>query len=282
MAEYASLRPLARGGSRGRRPRARSLLPGVRSERRWRASCAAGRRPRSRLLGGALGRGARTRRARGDGAGAPSSPTSISPRRASAACRPTWSARFLLRQLAEGAGLTLHVRLIEGRDTEHVLEAIFKALGVALAQGRPAPRHAHHEKGAAVTKTVISDRPGAPGPSAARRTRRRSSANRFDLHRRPDRRSRGRLGRARRRGHRRSTDRAGDGEPEGDPEAATSWASTVSSRRPASSRTLRTSALSTRSIARHVGDTPPARATIEVSALPSGAKLEIEAIALAG
>jgi 2-iminobutanoate/2-iminopropanoate deaminase len=34
--------------------------------------------------------------------------------------------------------------------------------------------------------------------------------------------------------------------------------------------------------ARHVGDTPPARATIEVSALPSGAKLEIEAIALAG
>jgi 2-iminobutanoate/2-iminopropanoate deaminase len=34
--------------------------------------------------------------------------------------------------------------------------------------------------------------------------------------------------------------------------------------------------------ARHVGETPPARATIEVSALPSGAKLEIEAIALAG
>jgi 2-iminobutanoate/2-iminopropanoate deaminase len=34
--------------------------------------------------------------------------------------------------------------------------------------------------------------------------------------------------------------------------------------------------------ARHVGDQPPARATIEVSALPSGAKVEIEAIALAG
>ena len=31
-------------------------------------------------------------------------------------------------------GLTLHVRLIEGEDTQHVLEAIFKALGVALAQ----------------------------------------------------------------------------------------------------------------------------------------------------
>jgi imidazoleglycerol-phosphate dehydratase len=42
-------------------------------------------------------------------------------------------ARFL-NELADGAGLTLHVRLIEGRDTQHVLEAIFKALGVALAQ----------------------------------------------------------------------------------------------------------------------------------------------------
>ena len=31
--------------------------------------------------------------------------------------------------------------------------------------------------------------------------------------------------------------------------------------------------------ARHVGDTPPARATVEISALPSGAKVEIEAIA---
>ena len=34
--------------------------------------------------------------------------------------------------------------------------------------------------------------------------------------------------------------------------------------------------------ARHVGDAPPARATIEVAALPSGAKVEIEAIALTG
>ena len=40
-------------------------------------------------------------------------------------------ARFL-HELAESAGLTLHVRLIEGEDTQHVLEAIFKALGVAL------------------------------------------------------------------------------------------------------------------------------------------------------
>ncbi len=42
------------------------------------------------------------------------------------------AARFLTA-LTETAGLTLHVRLIEGEDTDHVLEAIFKALGVALA-----------------------------------------------------------------------------------------------------------------------------------------------------
>jgi len=33
--------------------------------------------------------------------------------------------------------------------------------------------------------------------------------------------------------------------------------------------------------AAHVGDTPPARSTVEVAALPSGALVEIEAIALA-
>jgi 2-iminobutanoate/2-iminopropanoate deaminase len=33
--------------------------------------------------------------------------------------------------------------------------------------------------------------------------------------------------------------------------------------------------------AAHVGDRPPARSTIEVAALPSGARVEIEAIALA-
>jgi len=37
-----------------------------------------------------------------------------------------------LRRLAEGAGVTLHVRLITGDEAQHVLEAMFKALGVAL------------------------------------------------------------------------------------------------------------------------------------------------------
>jgi imidazoleglycerol-phosphate dehydratase len=43
-------------------------------------------------------------------------------------------ARRFLERFAEGAGVTLHVRLLNGTDSQHVLEAIFKALGVALAQ----------------------------------------------------------------------------------------------------------------------------------------------------
>ena len=46
-----------------------------------------------------------------------------------------------LREVVDGASLTLHVRLIDGSDTHHVLEAIFKAFGVALAQAcRPRRR----------------------------------------------------------------------------------------------------------------------------------------------
>jgi imidazoleglycerol-phosphate dehydratase len=47
------------------------------------------------------------------------------------------AARFLDR-LSEEAGLTVHVRLMEGDDTGHALAAIFKALGVALARATAA------------------------------------------------------------------------------------------------------------------------------------------------
>jgi imidazoleglycerol-phosphate dehydratase len=43
-------------------------------------------------------------------------------------------ARTFLERLAGRAGLVLHVRLLNGTDTQHVLEAIFKALGAALAE----------------------------------------------------------------------------------------------------------------------------------------------------
>jgi imidazoleglycerol-phosphate dehydratase len=50
------------------------------------------------------------------------------------------AARFL-DEFAQTAVLTLHVRLLEGSDSQHVLESIFKALGVALAQAcRPRRR----------------------------------------------------------------------------------------------------------------------------------------------
>jgi imidazoleglycerol-phosphate dehydratase len=48
------------------------------------------------------------------------------------------ASRFL-RELAESARLNLHVRLLEGTDPQHVLTAIFKAVGAALGQAcRPA------------------------------------------------------------------------------------------------------------------------------------------------
>jgi len=43
-------------------------------------------------------------------------------------------AAAFLQELAEAAGLTIHVRLMEGEDSQHVLSAIFKALGAALAE----------------------------------------------------------------------------------------------------------------------------------------------------
>ena len=48
-------------------------------------------------------------------------------------------AATFLHDLAEAAGLTIHVRLMEGENSQHVLSAIFKALGVALARACSPP-----------------------------------------------------------------------------------------------------------------------------------------------
>lgn len=42
-------------------------------------------------------------------------------------------AASFLDELSKAAGLTIHVRLTEGENSQHVLSAIFKALGLALA-----------------------------------------------------------------------------------------------------------------------------------------------------
>jgi imidazoleglycerol-phosphate dehydratase len=50
-------------------------------------------------------------------------------------------AATFLDELADAAGLTIHVRLIEGDDSQHVLSAIFKALGIALADATRGEAH---------------------------------------------------------------------------------------------------------------------------------------------
>jgi imidazoleglycerol-phosphate dehydratase len=39
-----------------------------------------------------------------------------------------------LNELATGAGLNVHIRVLEGKNPEHVIAAVFKALGAALGQ----------------------------------------------------------------------------------------------------------------------------------------------------
>lgn len=45
---------------------------------------------------------------------------------------PTETAEEFFRALAQNAGLTLHINLAYGRNAHHILEAIFKAVGIAL------------------------------------------------------------------------------------------------------------------------------------------------------
>ena len=44
-----------------------------------------------------------------------------------------------LEELATGAGLNVHIRVLEGKDPQHVLSAIFKALGAAIGQACRTP-----------------------------------------------------------------------------------------------------------------------------------------------
>ena len=44
-----------------------------------------------------------------------------------------------LEELAAGAGLNVHIRVLEGKDPQNVLSAIFKALGAAIGQACRTP-----------------------------------------------------------------------------------------------------------------------------------------------
>ena len=124
------LRPLARAAARGRRGGGRRGRPSARARRSPTRSAPTTRRPRLRVHAG--GRGARAGRARGLRAAA--ARQQRRPDRGAGGRPPLRSRGALPRELRRAAGLTLHVRLIDGEDSQHVLEAIFKALGVALAQ----------------------------------------------------------------------------------------------------------------------------------------------------
>ena len=47
--------------------------------------------------------------------------------------------RVFLDELAAGAGLNVHIRVLEGKDPQNVLRAIFKALGAAIGQACRTP-----------------------------------------------------------------------------------------------------------------------------------------------
>ncbi len=60
-----------------------------------------------------------------------------------------------LRTFAENAGATLHVRVLRGRDRHHVVEAAFKALGLALRDALRETGTVFSTKGAA--RLEVSD-----------------------------------------------------------------------------------------------------------------------------
>lgn len=47
---------------------------------------------------------------------------------------PTEETEEFFRALAHNAGITLHINLAYGKNSHHIIEAIFKAVGIALAQ----------------------------------------------------------------------------------------------------------------------------------------------------
>ena len=59
-----------------------------------------------------------------------------------------------MRSFAENAGATLHVRVLGGRDRHHIVEAAFKALGLALAEALQVgePNAVFSTKGAAALR----------------------------------------------------------------------------------------------------------------------------------
>ncbi len=159
------------------------------------------------------------------------------------------------------------MRLIDGENTDHVLEAIFKALGVALAD-------ALEDRRTTVEKTVIrTEKAPAPFQGAPYNQAIRVGELVFVA---------GQLGL-----------KPGDTAVEGDvatqtEQALRNLAAILEAAGSSLANLVKTSvflqdlgdfAAMNEVYARHVGERPPARSTFEVAKLPSGALVEIEAVA---
>ncbi|HEX6938858.1 MAG TPA: hypothetical protein VF158_05560 [Longimicrobiales bacterium] len=76
-----------------------------------------------------------------------------------------------LRSLAENARIALHVHVLRGRDRHHVVEAAFKAVGLALRDALAAGDAVFSTRGAARVRRdgpdeSAPDRPGGPARTA--------------------------------------------------------------------------------------------------------------------
>ena len=179
-----------------------------------------------------------------------------------------------LDSVAAGAGLTLHVRLLEGDNPEHVLDAIFKALGAALcARVRTTTDGREMTMGKTVVRTEAAPAPfqGAPYSQAI-------AAGGFVF-------VSGQV--ALEPGH---TELQGGTIGEQTEQVFANLRAILEAAGSGLDRLVKTTvylqnlddfAGMNEVYSKHVGDQPPARATFEVAALPAGALVEIEAVALA-
>ncbi len=179
-------------------------------------------------------------------------------------------ARRFLERLADAAGLTLHVRLLNGKDTQHVLEAMFKALGVALAQACETKRPVA-DKSVVRTEAAPAPFQGAPYSQAIRAGGFVFVSGQLAL--RPG-----------------DKELSGGSIEEQTEQVFANLGAILAEAGTGLDRLVKTTVFlqnlgdfqGMNSVyAKHVGEQPPARSTVEVAALPSGALVEIEAIALA-
>jgi imidazoleglycerol-phosphate dehydratase len=75
-----------------------------------------------------------------------------------------------MRSFADNARATLHVRVLRGQDRHHIIEAGFKALGLALHDALADSGAVLSTKGAVTIEAPGGTRPGASSPSTGRRS----------------------------------------------------------------------------------------------------------------